>query len=43
MNENVRTVGEYKIKEVFDSEGKDIKKILQEAFKAYCISILQNK
>lgn len=43
MNEKVRTVGEYKIKEVFDNEGKDIKKILQEAFKAYCISILQNK
>jgi len=43
MNEKVSKVGEYTVKEIFCNEGKDIKKVLQEAFKAYCISILQNK
>jgi hypothetical protein len=43
MGSNVKTIGEYKVKEIFKDDGKDIKKILQDAFKAYCVSILQNK
>ena len=40
MSSNIKTIGEYKVKEIFKDDGKDIKK---EAFKAYCVSILQNK
>ena len=34
---------EYKVKEVFKENGRDIKEFLKEAFKEYCISNLQNK
>ncbi len=43
MSSDVKKIGEYKVKEIFKKDGKDIKIILQDAFKAYCITVLQNK
>ena len=34
---------EYKVKEVFKDDGMNIKKLLRDVFKSYCISNLQKK
>lgn len=41
MENKFNEKNEYRIREVFDEKGKDIQKILRDAFKEYCETILQ--